>query len=254
MPRLTIDLKQQGFSRESALYFANVCDLAYSDDPRAAAREVLGLDATVFNHLKSDTQGFVGRGDGFSVLAFRGSEKLNQHPKDWINDIRALQVSEDPFTGRVHAGFSRTVNAAWESVSAVLRPALQAVAAVGADDPAIPLFITGHSLGGALATFAAFRLTPGLLPAAGDNPAVRFNLRATYTFGAPRVGNVEFSKTFLVPPLYRVVNNLDLVPLLLSPASRPPASVPTFLGSSPHGFERWRGRPRTRRFMRMWKR
>ena len=57
------------------------------------------------------------------------------------------------------------------------------------------------------------RLTPGLLPAAGDNPAVRFNLRATYTFGAPRVGNVEFSKTFLVPPLYRVVNNLDLVPL-----------------------------------------
>jgi alpha-beta hydrolase superfamily lysophospholipase len=64
-----------------------------------------------------------------------------------------------------------------------------------------PLFLTGHSLGGALATLAASRW-----------PA-----RACYTFGAPRVGDGAFART-LRAPLYRVVNGQDVVPRV------PPAS------------------------------
>jgi hypothetical protein len=214
MPRLTLPPAGTGFSREAAVYLANACDLAYSDAPGDAAAAVLGLDAVTFRHDPSDTQGFVGRGDGFAVLAFRGSERIDQHPKDWLTNFDAVQVRQDPFTGEVHAGFSRALTAAWVSVDAVLRTALAAAAQVAADAPGLSLYVTGHSLGGALATLAACRLAAGQLPAAGASPAVRFGFPATYTFGAPRVGNAAFCAAYLKPPTYRVVNSLDIVPLV----------------------------------------
>jgi len=214
MPPLTFPMADGNFSREAALYFANACDLAYQDDPGEAAREFLGLDAVAFAHAESSTQGFAGRGDGFAVLAFRGSERPRENPRDWLTNFEKIQSQEDPFTGQVHTGFSRAVNASWDTIDPVLRRALAAGAAVGADDPGVPLYLTGHSLGGALATLASFRLSSGQLPAAGTNPAVRFVPRATYTFGAPRVGNTAFCAALVKPPLYRVVNNLDIVPLV----------------------------------------
>ena len=213
MPRFTFDIASGDFSHDAALFFANACDLAYSDDPGGAASEILGLDATTFR-APGDTQGFAGRGENFAVLAFRGSERPDQHPQDWLTDFDALQTAQDPFTGKVHAGFSRAITAAWNNVDAVLRPALAATAAVGADDPGLPLFVTGHSLGGALATLAVCRLASGELKASGANPAVRFQLRACYTFGAPRVGDAAFCTAFKKPPTYRLVNNLDIVPLV----------------------------------------
>jgi len=213
MPRFTFDIASGDFSHNAALFFANACDLAYSDDPGAAASEILGLDATTFR-APGDTQGFAGRGENFAVLAFRGSERPDQHPQDWLTDFDALQTVQDPFSGKVHAGFSRAITAAWNNVDAVLRPALAATAAVGADDPGLPLFVTGHSLGGALATLAVCRFASGELAAVAPNPAVRFQLRACYTFGAPRVGDAAFSQAFEKPPTYRLVNNLDIVPLV----------------------------------------
>lgn len=69
------------------------------------------------------------------------------------------------------------------------------------------LTVTGHSLGGALATLAAidFALTePG-----------RFEIDM-FTFGAPRVGNKDFQTLFdkHVPNAFRVVNGLDIIPSL----------------------------------------
>src|SRR5689334_8787841 len=55
-------------------------------------------------------------------------------------------------------------------------------------------------MGGALAVLAACRLAR-----AGRSPV------ATYTFGAPRVGDVAFCAGYRLPT-YRVVNRLDLVP------------------------------------------
>jgi hypothetical protein len=72
-------------------------------------------------------------------------------------------------------------------------------AAVNAHVPStLGLYITGHSLGGALAQIAS---------AVFD----RDNLAACYTFGSPRVGTADFDRQVKCPH-YRVINNWDLVP------------------------------------------
>ncbi|NEP01714.1 MAG: lipase family protein [Symploca sp. SIO2E9] len=67
--------------------------------------------------------------------------------------------------------------------------------------------VTGHSLGGALATLCAVDIQ------------YNFSYKASieiYTFGAPRVGNNGFRKAFnrRVPNSYRFVNGMDIVPEL----------------------------------------
>ena len=67
-----------------------------------------------------------------------------------------------------------------------------------------PLWITGHSLGGALATLAAARFALEM-----DKP-----VRGIYTFGQPRVGDREFARIFdaeLKQRFFRFVNNSDIV-------------------------------------------
>jgi alpha-beta hydrolase superfamily lysophospholipase len=66
-----------------------------------------------------------------------------------------------------------------------------------------PLYYTGHSLGGALATLAASLRPPC----------------AVYTFGAPRIGNAEFAQTLAGIPVFNVFNPKDIVPEL-PPGSR----------------------------------
>eukprot|EP00002_Diphylleia_rotans_P024548 TRINITY_DN4856_c0_g1_i14.p1 TRINITY_DN4856_c0_g1~~TRINITY_DN4856_c0_g1_i14.p1 ORF type:complete len:463 (+),score=75.72 TRINITY_DN4856_c0_g1_i14:79-1467(+) len=66
------------------------------------------------------------------------------------------------------------------------------------------LYVTGHSLGGALASIMALEMK------------CMFNeMRViSYTFGSPRVGNLMFASLYdkLVPETYRVVNYQDFVP------------------------------------------
>lgn len=69
-----------------------------------------------------------------------------------------------------------------------------------------PLFITGHSLGGALATIAAKKLTH------------KGGIASCYTFGSPRVGNVDWA-VGIKTPVYRVVNAVDPVTMM------PPSGV-----------------------------
>jgi triacylglycerol lipase len=70
--------------------------------------------------------------------------------------------------------------------------------------------ITGHSLGGALATLCAIDLQYNF----GDRAAIE-----TYTFGAPRVGNPAFVESYnrRVPNTWRVVNGWDAVVGLPAP-------------------------------------
>uniref|UniRef100_A0A0N5B4U9 Lipase_3 domain-containing protein n=1 Tax=Strongyloides papillosus TaxID=174720 RepID=A0A0N5B4U9_STREA len=67
------------------------------------------------------------------------------------------------------------------------------------------IVITGHSLGGALATLLALKLTLNGVP--GDKIHV-------ITFGEPRIGDYNLANTISqnVPNLYRVVHYQDIVP------------------------------------------
>lgn len=144
---------------------------------------------------RSDTQGYVavrrpedGR-PGMAVLAFRGTQQI----KDWMTNLDAATVpvssSGGETLGNVHRGF----NEAFLSVRNQIGPLLEG-------DEELPLFITGHSLGGALATLATWYLK-------GDS------LAACYTFGAPRVGDTGLMDRFRTP-IYRIVNGVDPVPFV----------------------------------------
>lgn len=93
-------------------------------------------------------------------------------------------------------------------------------------NPTAEVLITGHSLGGALATLCLLDLHELLLgrvegaaasAATADDiitPTVSF--APLYIFGAPRVGNAAFAtySASLGVPIYRVVHNRDPVPHL----------------------------------------
>jgi len=139
-----------------------------------------------FNSRETDTQAFLAANDEYAVLAFRGTEK------DWRDiqtDIRAKRVTTPE--GKVHAGF----NAGYASVAKQIEKALLRV-------EGYPLFITGHSLGGALATVATQMLE--------SNPKFAYQIAACYTFGSPRVGNADYDE-HIKSSFYRVVNTTDIV-------------------------------------------
>ena len=135
------------------------------------------------------TQAFVAYNDEYAVLAFRGTEA------DRIGDIKADAKAVQttcPMGGRVHQGFQDQ----YEDVEDVIEAALDRDNVKGK-----PLFITGHSLGGAVATIGTRRLD-----------ATR-QVAACYTYGSPRVGTEEWVGR-LKSPVYRIVNSADPVPMV----------------------------------------
>jgi len=75
--------------------------------------------------------------------------------------------------------------------------------------------VTGHSLGGALATLCAYELATRRTPVRARQDI------SLYTYGAPRVGNKAFATRYnaAVPDSWRITNTQDIIP-----------SVPRLLG------------------------
>jgi hypothetical protein len=184
---LTFHPNDSDFNRANALYLAHASDIAYHRAPCAAAKERLGLESVAFLNKVTRTRGFLGVCDTHAVLAFRGSDPVTL--PNWVTDVVVKLVERAEYVGRVHHGFSLALKHTWEKVERL-------VEAIDGK----PLFLTGHSMGGALAVLAACRLAK-----LGCPPV------ATYTFGSPRVGDREFCAGYRLPT-YRVVNGLDLVP------------------------------------------
>lgn len=141
----------------------------------------------MFISPETDTQAFLASNGDFLVLAFRGTEVKKK--LDVEIDIRAVRVST--IEGKVHTGF----NAAYESVAPSISKSLAQI-------KDLPIYITGHSLGAALATIATQNL--------GKDSRFKDRIAACYTFGSPRVGNDQYDKSFK-SPIYRVVNTTDVV-------------------------------------------
>lgn len=181
-------LKSEGFSWRTALSLAKASELAYQ--ARSAITDLTtgpwGFSScTTFD--TGDTQGFAAIGQDVVVLAFRGTES----PADWIRNIDAVFL-ERPY-GQVHRGFLT----AFDFIRNDLGVALASSVIQGKK-----VWVTGHSLGGALATICCAEQL-AVLPVAG-----------IYTFGQPRVGNAafhEFYKSRLANRLFRFVNNDDVV-------------------------------------------
>lgn len=138
---------------------------------------VEGTEAMLVKHCPDKNE------EGVLVLVFRGTQP---NITDIASDLKADLVSA-PGGGKVHRGFLE----AFQKVELQIKAACDQHAG-------LPLYITGHSLGGALAMLATRYL-------ANDSTG------ATYTYGCPRAGDDEFYKN-IKTPVYRIVNAADAVP------------------------------------------
>jgi len=153
------------------------------------------------------TQCFVAHNAHFVVLAFRGTEIDNFMGafEDWMGNFDFMLV-DDESGGPVHRGFRKNLAEVWLDQNSV--PGLKTYLGELLAPRTRTLWITGHSLGAALATLAAER-------------CVRdggFVVNGVYTFGSPRVGGPGFKQLYEASGLdsctYRFVNNVDVCPLI----------------------------------------
>jgi triacylglycerol lipase len=149
-----------------------------------------------------ETQGFAckriaPKEPSYVVIAFRGTEKKIS---DWLTDLKAKPAQK--YSAKVHTGFLEafTVNTDQQNriVEDIVRGIKDSPKAKDENGSSLPLFITGHSLGGALALMATRLLADDITG-------------ACYTYGAPRIADYDFFKD-LKTPVYRIVNSSDVVP------------------------------------------
>ncbi len=201
----TPPIHRAAYSDRMAWIMAHMAKLAYikfEESPLEVEHLEYCLASGWFNLIKTfnknGTQAFLAKNDEFAVLAFRGTQ-----PSKWEDvrtDLRVIKLRT--VNGKVHIGFKSAFDDVKDAITAELRKHLGDM----------PLYITGHSLGAALATVAAQEMEE------------EFNdqVAACYTFGSPRVGDGKYEKSIKVP-FYRIVNATDIVTL-----------IPFLLGSFVH--------------------
>lgn len=185
------------YDEGNALWLAELSRLVYRHDTeesnppplptRSSFLAKVGLrQRRFFLCARTDTQVMLvtsGSPPEFAVLVFRGTD--SQH--DRITDLNVgLQFLAFHRPG-LHRGFRKALDSVWPEIEAELATL------------DCPVFYTGHSLGGALATLAAARRAPN---------------RAVYTFGSPRVGNLAFARALRHLPIHRVVDDIDIVAMV----------------------------------------
>lgn len=130
---------------------------------------------------------------------------------DWITDLGYNKLSPGQggalisTTGRVHRGFARSM----QSILPQLMRCLQKAAALKKNKPPENVFVTGHSLGGALVQhFAAAVLLGNRYGPDGSGPAMAGPLKnwpwqnlKLLTYGAPRTGDQDFATALTVNKL-----------------------------------------------------
>jgi len=134
---------------------------------------------------------------------------FKQEVVEFQQEVIQRQIVQDreqiyPYTGESRSGaqMHRGFAAAYISVREEIHNYLKNHAAKS-------VIVTGHSLGGALATLCAVDIQYNF-----SNVAINI-----YTFGAPRVGNDGFRESFnrRVPNSYRFVYGMDMVSALPRP-------------------------------------
>jgi triacylglycerol lipase len=161
------------------LVFANIAAITY-EDPKTANTKFKSIGCTIVEFFDIDNaQAYLLKNsDGIHVLSFRGTEVTE--PSDVLADLKAGKNIE-AIGGKIHVGFKGEINKLWPTLE-------KAVANID------NLYVTGHSLGAAMATIASGRMQSKVV--------------ALVTFGSPRVGNKEYVNSLTVTH-YRVQNNCD---------------------------------------------
>ncbi len=185
----------QELSLVNAWWLCNLSHLVYYDEPDLLpVLQHIGLTLEAFiddrreqdskNKLIKDTQALIVSTIDAVMLVFRGTEPDSY--KDVLADAY-LTPTDFPGKGKVHSGFFQALSGdCWNHIQDVLdRP----------ENKSKALWISGHSLGAALAMVAAAHLNPV----------------GIYNFGSPRVGDTAFCASFTGMNFHRFANCSDVV-------------------------------------------
>lgn len=184
--------RAESYNANNALCLAAASNLGY-EDSSTIEPVVKQWEFDNYRYVEAKgTQGFVCGNAKLLLIVFRGTQP--KMLKDLLTN-KWIKLVAGP-AGEVHRGFWWALTEAWP-------PIQQALTEYRTNHQ--PIWIGGHSLGGALALLAAARLqlqeqTP---------------VQGLYTFGQPRVGNYSFAGAFdqaFKARATRFVNNNDIVP------------------------------------------
>lgn len=176
-------------------------------DPKKAAQVPPQHLPLLASMLKiSPIFGFVATRPGAVLVSIRGTEV----PGEWLCDFEAVPVTCQIGGGTVHQGFQKVYEVIRENAIGAL---------TGAMHPGDDVFITGHSLGAALAILFA-----------NDAVSLTPNIQVC-TFAGPRTGLGDFVSSYdkRIPGTLRVVNRWDIVPNVPVPA--PPLCLYKHVGT-----------------------
>lgn len=155
------------------------------DDLKSEDPKIINVEET----SKNSAQAALIEHEDYICIAFRGTDEI----KDWLDNLNAFQ--ERALFGGFHRGF-------WHSLHDVWTPLYDHYQELRSKKKR-PLFLTGHSLGGAMATVGAAKLIHE------DRP-----FTSVYTFGQPRAVTHDTARIFNVEAsgrYFRFQNNNDMV-------------------------------------------
>ncbi|MCZ2723167.1 lipase family protein [Marinomonas sp. 15G1-11] len=144
---------------------------------------------SVFGVNKKSAQAILIEHEHYLCMAFRGTDEM----ADWLDNMNAFSTKE--LFGEFHRGF-------WHSLDDVWYPLYKTYCLLQKIKKR-PLFFTGHSLGGAMATIAAAKFIHL------DEP-----FTSVYTFGQPRVVSRHTAQIYNMEckdRFFRFHNNNDIV-------------------------------------------
>eukprot|EP01087_Luapelamoeba_hula_P013427 TRINITY_DN3833_c0_g1_i4.p1 TRINITY_DN3833_c0_g1~~TRINITY_DN3833_c0_g1_i4.p1 ORF type:complete len:559 (+),score=106.49 TRINITY_DN3833_c0_g1_i4:147-1823(+) len=192
------------YNRNHAMWLGHVSCLSYRSpsDVERVAKNIWGYDHCAFIENKStDTQAFGMADESCVIVGFRGTQEMS----DWLTNLKFAQ--ETPWKAhkkyKVHKGFNSAFKSIIDQVEVFVR-----AHQINSEGQQLPVFLTGHSLGGALANlcFAHFTFW--------DKEPIP--VQGVYTFGQPRVANPALVDALATlsehTAYYRITNNNDIVP------------------------------------------
>lgn len=223
-PSTSIQRLQMGWDSEgiadwlAADTLAELSEIAY-EPPFFAEKSFNALGfKEVTAVVKGSMIGYVISADNVTVVVFRGTDF--EEVSDWLANVgrSAVQIEH----GQAHKGFYNGYQSMKPQVDAILR-----------ERNTEHVWVTGHSLGGALALFCAYDLIEG----------EKRSVDGLVTFGQPLVARrdlADYLNSLLVHRYARFVNGDDVV------AKVPPSHVPcgSLVWFSETGLRRWFVQPK----------
>ncbi len=189
---LTISPYTTRLNHKNAYWMARISNATYADNvlENLKAEDPEFIEAYHFS--QGNTQAVLVEHQHYLCFAFRGTDEV----ADWIDNINIIKTNINETECETHAGFLNHFNSVWEDIEAKCNELINI-------NPR-PIFFTGHSLGGAVATIATARWA-----LESDR-----QFSSTYTFGQPRAISLKSSRmlnAMFGSRFFRFHNNNDIV-------------------------------------------